>query len=144
MGPDFKRNILGGARSFALSVILFASGCATTISGSIKKSDAEPLEDATINLSYLGELSGKQTYSAPISSEGEYEVSGKLPDGEYLLEVLIPGYEYTSKKLFISGSKKIDLPVKRITKSRQTGVGANEELPYGRGAGRANLNVPNL
>ena len=147
MGSKCKRNILGGKKILEIMFwALVLSSCATTIDGRISAEDSQAgtFKDAAVNLSYLNESKSEGSFSSPLNESGEYKISGDIKPGEYLLEVLVPGHEYVSRRVQLEGSQTIDLKIKKIQTAGEKNISTYENLPIGRGSGRAILSAPQL
>lgn len=109
--------------SFALIVLLFLGGCASTITGSVKFVDREnkperdsKLEGVVVNLINTTSALGEASYSVKTDNKGKFETDAKqLKPGTYKIEVNEPGYLPTSKTLeFKDSSREVELELKKM------------------------------
>ncbi len=107
----------------AFMALLLLSGCASTISGSVKFVDREnnpetdpKLEGVVVNMINTTTAVDQASYSVKTDPKGKFEADPKqLKPGTYKVEVNEPGYLPTSKTIeFKDASREVELVVKKI------------------------------
>ncbi len=116
------RNTTKGSM-IAFMALLLLSGCASTISGSVKFVDREnnpetdpKLEGVVVNMINTTTAVDQASYSVKTDPKGKFEADPKqLKPGTYKVEVNEPGYLPTSKTIeFKDASREVELVVKKI------------------------------
>ncbi len=116
------RNI-ARASWIGLAALLLLSGCASTISGSVKYVDREnkpepdgKLEGVVVNMINTTSAVGQASYSVKTDAKGKFEADPKqLKPGTYKIEVNEPGYLPTSKTIeFKDSSREVELVLKKM------------------------------
>ncbi len=107
----------------AFMALLLLSGCASTISGSVKFVDREnnpepdpKLEGVVVNMINTTTSVGQASYSVKTDPKGKFEADPKqLKPGTYKVEVNEPGYLPTSKTIeFKDASREVEFVLKKI------------------------------
>lgn len=126
-----------------LALMLVISGCTTTISGEITDSNGQPISfSGKINIVRLDSNAEQKSLIIDIDQRGMFESNADLEEGEYLVEPLIPGYEYGSTRISLTSSQHLKFAVKERPKTKPKTFKANDNLNIGMGAGNANLTPP--
>ena len=136
----------------ACAVLAMGSACSTTLSGRLEGPDlnGESLRDARVNITRLDPGSGKGSnsgdevlsYILVPSSDGTFASSESLPEGRYLVEALVPGYEPVSEHLQLDSSRKITLNLKPTGEAKARATDYNADPSASRGEGSAVLTLP--
>ena len=130
-----------------VTIGLIAAGCATTISGSVVSPGVSKFDpsEARINVALLNSGGQKPLQMVvPVDESGRFKTEIDLPEGRYLVEALVPGFEATSQNVKISGSKTLVIRLTPIKNQKTKVIGANLDLEVDRGSGGAMLTPPNL
>jgi hypothetical protein len=126
-----------------LLTTLALAGCAPTLAGRLTTAEGEPVAaaDARVNVS---SLDSDATFVLPVDSSGKFAASDALPDGDYLVEALVPGYKIESQRITLGrgDTPTVELNLSPLEKTRAHATSANLEAPEGRGAGGASLTPP--
>ncbi len=124
------------------------SACAPTIAGQLKGPAGEVVTgpEARVNVVSLakGEGSEPQTFVAVVDGGGKFSLSEDLPQGDYLVEALVPGYAPASERVKLADAGHVELTLKPVGAVKAQAIGANIGVDEGRGAGGATLTPPNL
>ncbi|MEY4631809.1 MAG: hypothetical protein RIQ81_1929 [Pseudomonadota bacterium] len=136
----------------ACAVLALGSACSTTLSGRLEGPElgADSLRDARVNVTRLDAAADDQSSSqdGPVayilvpSSDGSFSSSESLPEGRYLVEALVPGYEPVSEQLQLDSSKKITLNLKPTGQAKARSTDYNADPSASRGEGSAVLTLP--
>lgn len=129
--------------------VIFASllspvGCVPTLAGIVKSTEGEMVvsSDARINITSLAAVGEKHMTSVKVDESGKFSTRDPLPEGDYLVEALVPGYGVTSKKIHIGQKGDVTLLLQPVSHQRSPGIGANLQGDQARGAGGATLTPP--
>jgi hypothetical protein len=132
-------------------VITLITACSTTLSGQLQgpELNAEILRDARVNLTRLDgagpglEASTQEAVSFILvpDSDGTFTSSESLPEGRYLVEALVPGYEPVSE-LMLTSSRKISLNLTPTGQVKARATDFNSDPSASRGEGSAVLTLP--
>lgn len=119
-------------------------GCAPTLAGVIKSTEGEMVvsPDARVNLTSLVVVGDKQVASIKVDEGGKFSTRDPLPEGDYLIEALVPGYSVTSKKIRIGQKGDITLLLQPVSQQKSSAIGVNLHGDQARGAGGATLTPP--
>ena len=79
-----------------------------------------------------------------VGRDGRFQADEALPDGDYLIEALVPGYSLESQRVSVGKTKEVELTLKALDQAKPTAIGANLDGEIGRGAGGATLTPPQL
>lgn len=136
----------------ACAVLALGSACSTTLSGRLQGPDldGDSLRDARVNVTRLDSASSNNPDSReePVSyilvpaSDGSFASSESLPEGRYLVEALVPGYEPVSEQLQLDSSRKITLNLKPTGQAKARATDYNADPSASRGEGGAVLTLP--
>lgn len=126
-----------------LLTTLALAGCAPTLAGRLTTGDGEAVASAEARVN-VASLSSEATVVLPVDASGKFAADLDLPEGDYLVEALVPGYKIESKRITLgSGDEPVlELRLSPLEKTRATATSANLEAPEGRGAGGASLTPP--
>jgi hypothetical protein len=122
----------------------FLVGCAPTLAGTVKSTEGEMVvsSDARVNLTSLIVVGEKHMASIKVDERGKFSTRDPLPEGDYLIEALVPGYSVTSKKIRIGQKGDITLLLQPVNQQKSTAIGVNLQGDQARGAGGATLTPP--
>ena len=138
-------------KMYQLAALVFISACAPTLSGQLHGIPDRPFaDDALINITAIkthfvdgSGIAGKSLV-LKVGLDGSFETKEALPVGEYLVEVLVPGYSIVTQHINTKFEDKINFNLRPLPPQalRTTHVQAGFE--EGRGQGGVNLTPPNL
>ncbi len=109
--------------AIALFSLLLLSGCASTISGSVKFVDREnnpdpesKVEGVVVNMINTSSAIGDASYSVKTDPKGQFKADPKqLKPGTYKIEANEPGYMPASKTIeFKDSSREVELVLKKM------------------------------
>lgn len=124
-------------------LVFVSTSCHTYLSGELKTLQDEPMKaNGTVNITSLKK-------SPPISTtaqvvQGQFETEDSLPEGTYLIEALVPGYQIHSTKIDLSSASHIDLKMTPLKKPNIKGFKPHLTVPADKGTGAASLLLPNF
>ncbi len=125
-----------------IATLTLLSACQTTISGTIRDETGDPVyTDGKVNVTYLTD-NGQTTYILDIATDGSFSTDKELKPGEYLVEPLIPGYEYGSSRITLDSSQTLVFNVKKLALPKIPTFKANPDVKLGRGEGTATITPP--
>lgn len=135
-----------------LSVAIGLMGCAPTFAGQLKDPQGEVVtnSEARVNIISLagaaeeGDAEGPKVIVVEVDQNGGFATSESLPEGEYLIEALVPGYALQSQKVRLGETDLIDLTMTPVGAAKPKATSANMGLDAGRGGGGATLTPPSL
>lgn len=119
------------------------SGCAPSLAGVIKDTEGKLVSSpsATVNVS---SLNGDASVILTVDRDGRFQTDEALPDGDYLIEALVPGYSLESQRVSVGTTKEVELTLRALDQTKPAAIGANMDGEIGRGAGGATLTPPQL
>lgn len=136
----------------ALMALTVLGACSTTLSGKLEGPElsADTLRDARVNVTRLDMATAGDDESSPDAvslilvpeSDGSFASSKSLPEGRYLVEALVPGYEPVSEQLVLTSSRKITLNLTPTGQARARAADYNSDPSASRGEGSAVLTLP--
>lgn len=121
--------------------------CAPTLSGKLTDPKGAEIADrnARVNVSRLdGDAKDSESLVVPVDQQGTFTIDKDLPEGSYLLEAIVPGYEVASKNVDVEGRQRVTLTLKRLPRPETTPIEADDNPNANRGQGGASLAPPNL
>lgn len=126
-----------------LTVLGFSLSCQTKLSGQLLDEQKQPIivQHGKINLISL-ETPNKDSHIITLGDDGWFETEDELQPGTYMIEPLIPGYRFLSKKLRIEESQTIHLTLEKIPGSNAKTIDINDHVKVGRGEGEVSLTPP--
>lgn len=138
--PGFSRIVLG--------LSLAMTSCAPTLAGRLVGPGGEIVTspDARVNVTSLANSAEADpvVLVTTVDRSGRFSTDKGLGDGEWLVEALVPGYSVTSTKIKAPHKDELKLTLTPMPRSKAAPVGANPDVPAGRGAGGATLTPPQL
>lgn len=127
---------------------MLLQACSATLEGQllVKGQELSHLSpDARVNVAPLSRATPPIVLE--VDGKGGFALNEDLPDGQYLIEALVPGYKVASKTITISGAEgspqvimNLSAIEKRDTKSFKANIGDGSFL----GQGSAALTPPSL
>jgi hypothetical protein len=137
--------------SMALTALTVLGACSTTLSGKLEgpELNADTLRDARVNVTRLDATAGQDDDSSDVvslilvpESDGSFASSKSLPEGRYLVEALVPGYEPVSEQFVLTSSRKITLNLTPTGQAKARAADYNSDPSASRGEGSAVLTLP--
>lgn len=130
------------ARYILMLSLLILPGCATTLSGTVKDQTGQPIAQGKINIHRLSPSVESENNWLVDIEDGAYQSADLSDQGEYLIEVLAPGYRLTSQKITVTESQTLNLSLEKLPGKTARGVSANPHVELGRGEGNATIAPP--
>jgi len=129
-----------------LSIVwmLTLGACAPTLAGVVKSTDGaiQVSPDARVNITSLVVVGERHITSVKVDERGKFSTRDPLPQGDYLIEALVPGYSVTSKKIRVGEKGDVTLLLQPVGQQKSTTIGVNLQGDQARGAGGATLTPP--
>ncbi len=139
-----SNNWLGKNRRSILCVFLSTWGCVPTLAGVVKSTEGEinVSPEARVNITSLVAVGERHMTSIKVEQNGKFSTRDPLPEGDYLIEALVPGYGVTSKKIHIGQKSDVTLMLQPANLQKSSAIGVNMQGDHARGAGGAILTPP--
>lgn len=127
-----------------LAVFLFLWACAPTLAGIVKSTEGEIVvsSEARVNITSLVPVGERHMTSLKVEQNGKFSTRDSLPEGDYLIEALVPGYGVTSKKIHLGHKSDVTLLLQPAGLQKSSTIGVNMQVDQARGAGGAILTPP--
>ena len=127
-----------------LALIMSLSSCVPTLAGVVKSTEGEIVvsPEARVNITSLVPVGERHMTSVKVEQNGKFSTRDPLPEGDYLIEALVPGYGVTSKKIHIGHKSDITLLLQPAGLQKSSTIGVNIQVDQARGAGGAILTPP--
>lgn len=129
------------------SLIFLALSCASSFSGQLVDKDESPVfhKDARVNIIGLEKTTEPLNTVLTPDSNGRFDADQDIPEGEYLIEALVPGYGVKSVRLKLP-TKSVTLKLSKIEELNRgkAMIHSNLTVPSARGEGQASLTPPKL
>ncbi|MBQ47116.1 MAG: hypothetical protein CMP10_06515 [Zetaproteobacteria bacterium] len=129
-----------------ISVIIL-SGCATKISGVVLSQTGSQLkiDEGKINIIDL-RSSQSSNYSKiiDVDEDGFFSTSNHVPNGTYLVETLIPGFELSNQKITVNQDTYVTFKIKKSNEIHPSTLKAKIEIIPLKGGGNASITPPNM
>lgn len=123
-----------------LLVGFLVSSCAPSLTGKLAVDSLEKGE-ARVMLTYLNGGDAFNTKLLDVGSDGYFVATG-LEDGDYLLEVILPGYKLKSEKISLKGSQDITIEMEKLSDTEITIFKMHKNRNAASGGGQVRLNIP--
>lgn len=130
----------------ALAGILGLTGCASTLSGTLRDAGGEPIHsvDARVNITSVSpQAAAPVSHVVAVDDDGAFSVDIEH-DGQFFIEAMVPGYAITGTTLNTSEDREVELVLQRLDPARATAVGRGAHQDMSRGQGGAALMPPKL
>ncbi|MFK7871842.1 MAG: hypothetical protein AB8C84_01545 [Oligoflexales bacterium] len=115
--------------------------CASKFSGQVMNDSISNFRNGRVNV--LG-LENSFQEVITIEKNGNFFIDEDMPNGIYLVEVLIPGYEVFSQKIHIDGRKNIKFHLNKIIMPKKRLNRVSDEFDVSRASGTVSLTPPRL
>lgn len=127
-----------------LTVFLSLWACVPTLAGVVKATDGDIVvsPEARVNITSLVSVGERHMTSLKVEQNGKFSTRDPLPEGDYLIEALVPGYGVTSKKIHIGQKSDVTLLLQPAGLQKSSTIGVNMQVDQARGAGGAILTPP--
>src|SRR5690606_1923495 len=100
-------------------------------------------QDGRINISLLSNTDGQQSHIVQINPDGSFDSPNDLKTGQYLVEVLVPGYRLHSTQIDLQSSQKAHLTLEKLDMPGSSTIRYSESS-QGVGSGKVNLTPPQM
>tara|TARA_B100000902_G_scaffold208081_1_gene198072 strand:- start:359 stop:772 length:414 start_codon:yes stop_codon:yes gene_type:complete len=127
--------------------IIILSGCATKISGVVLSQTGSPLkiDEGKINIIDLrNSQSSNYSKIIDVNEDGFFSTNKHVPNGTYLIETLIPGFELSNQKITVTKDTYLTFKIKKSNAIYPSTLKAKIEITPLKGGGNASITPPNM
>lgn len=146
MDPRNKLSRLVVITVYTLVMLVTSGSCAPTLGGFVEKGEHLEIDtEGRVNITPIKTAQPVEPLIANLNSSGQFSIRDDLPEGQYLIEVMVPGYEIISKTITVPSKEPIRITLKKIQKLELQSIKVNSrEESDSNGFGGVNLNPPNF
>lgn len=127
-----------------IGLVFMVFGCSHSFSGRVINEEGADLSSSEGRLNIIS-LDSKDRQSTSLEIlDGEFATDQVFPKGEYLIEVIVPGYKVKSSKVRLEGNEHLEMVLTKLANVKTNSVGLGESNDSSRGSGTVNLMPPKL
>lgn len=149
MVKSIKSSVLGRLWHISLvSGLFLIPACSTMLTGRLFSTDTNfhVPADARINVSKIDAKEDEpRNWVLTVKEDGTFATEKSLPEGNYLVEAVVPGYRLASVNIQLKESRKIDLKLEPLAKTATRSIDPRDsDESLNRGQGEVRIIPPQL